>query len=113
MAATNRDTYLRERGALLEGERRARTGGALTLDPLERRLNDTLMQWKRAEIERGYAPYGTFPPAEHFFRARPLIEASPIFKLIQKMPKGMYSSIRLSKTKKPGEGFWGRNAEKH
>ena len=87
MAAT-RDAYLRERGALLERERRARTGGALTLDPLELSLNATLMQWKRAEIERGYAPYGTFPPAEHFFRARPLIEASPIFKLLQKMPKG-------------------------
>lgn len=59
------------------------TGGQQVLTDAEQRLNARLLKMKQDEMERE-----EFPPAMHFFKARELIRNSPIFKLLQKMPKG-------------------------
>ncbi len=87
--AKSKDDYLRERSAVVEGERRALTGSNISFTPAEQVLNETLMKWKRAEIRLGHSVNGSFVPGMHFFRAKKLMEQSPIFKLIQKMPKGI------------------------
>uniref|UniRef100_A0AAY4BSY6 adenosine deaminase n=1 Tax=Denticeps clupeoides TaxID=299321 RepID=A0AAY4BSY6_9TELE len=84
-----------QREAMMRQEASQRTGGGLVLTPAELRLDALLHRLKRQEA--GAAP---FPPAMHFFRARPLIQRSPIFKLLQKMPKGgalhVHSSAMVS-----------------
>lgn len=59
------------------------TGGQLVLNEDEKRLNSRLLQMKQEELMRA-----DFPPAMHFFKARNLIKESPLFALLQKMPKG-------------------------
>lgn len=59
------------------------TGGHQVLTDAEQSLNARLLKMKQDEVERE-----EFPPAMHFFKARELIRNSPIFKLLQKMPKG-------------------------
>ncbi|KAJ8391063.1 hypothetical protein AAFF_G00096840 [Aldrovandia affinis] len=58
-------------------------GGTILLTEAEQRLSAQLHELKLQEIARP-----EFPPAMHFFKARALIERSPIFSLLQKMPKG-------------------------
>lgn len=59
------------------------TGGRTVLTDAEKRLDDRLFGMKQKEVMRA-----DFPPAMHFFKARPLIRGSPIFSMLQKMPKG-------------------------
>lgn len=59
-------------------------GGRVELSAEERRLDSLLHKLKEKEI---MAPH--FPPAMHFFKAKPYIQKSPVFKLLQKMPKGI------------------------
>uniref|UniRef100_A0A8D3CJS6 adenosine deaminase n=1 Tax=Scophthalmus maximus TaxID=52904 RepID=A0A8D3CJS6_SCOMX len=73
----------RQRAALIQLETSLQPGGQMVLTDAEQRLDSALFQMKRREILRT-----DFPPAMHFFRARPLIRTSPIFRLLQKMPKG-------------------------
>ncbi|XP_077453309.1 adenosine deaminase 2-A [Stigmatopora argus] len=75
------DPKLRE--ALIALETSQQTGGQLVLSDLEKIMDVQLHQMKENELSK--AP---FPPAMHFFKAKPLIERSPIFTLLQKMPKG-------------------------
>ncbi|XP_069019694.1 adenosine deaminase 2-A isoform X1 [Embiotoca jacksoni] len=75
------DPRLRE--ALIRLESSMQTGGRVALTDAERRLDTRLLKMKEKEILRA-----DFPPAMHFFKARHLIRASPIFSLLQKMPKG-------------------------
>lgn len=60
------------------------TGGQLQLTDAEQKLDAVLFKMKQRESQAG-----AFPPAVHFFKARELIRASPIFSLLQRMPKGM------------------------
>lgn len=62
------------------------TGGQVVLTDAEKRLDAVLFKMKQEEMVRA-----EFPPALHFFKAKDLIKASPIFSLLQKMPKGMFS----------------------
>lgn len=55
----------------------------MVLTDLEKLLDARLYQMKQDEMAKEQ-----FPPAMHFFKAKPLIERSPIFSLLQKMPKG-------------------------
>ncbi|KAM4572383.1 adenosine deaminase 2-A [Odontesthes bonariensis] len=73
----------RQREALIQLEASMQTGGQMVLTDAEQRLDTHLYKMKQEEIARA-----DFPPAMHFFRARSLIRTSPIFSLLQKMPKG-------------------------
>ncbi|XP_078076088.1 adenosine deaminase 2-A isoform X2 [Mustelus asterias] len=78
---------LADRDALMKLEQFEFTGGNLLSTEKELRVNYIVEKLKRKEITEGMKT-GSFPPAMHFFRARELIEQSPIFNIIQKMPKG-------------------------
>lgn len=71
------------RDALIQMEVSMQTGGQAVLNKDEKRLNSQLLQLKQKEVMRA-----DFPPAMHFFKARGLIKESPLFSLLQKMPKG-------------------------
>ncbi|XP_044049377.1 adenosine deaminase 2-A isoform X2 [Siniperca chuatsi] len=73
----------RQREALIQLEACMQTGGQIVLTDAEQRLDAKLFKMKQEEVVRA-----DFPPAMHFFKARPLIRTSPIFSLLQKMPKG-------------------------
>ncbi|KAJ8269083.1 hypothetical protein COCON_G00116900 [Conger conger] len=73
----------RHRDSLIQQEASRQTGGTVLLTEAERRLSTHLHKLKRQEVE---GPQ--FPPAMHFFKARPFIQRSPVFRLLQKMPKG-------------------------
>lgn len=75
------DPKLRE--ALIQLEASMQTGGQVVLTDAEKQLDDRLFKMKQEEVARA-----DFPPAMHFFKARDLIRTSPIFSLLQKMPKG-------------------------
>lgn len=63
-------------------------GGGVVLNKKEQLLDKKLYQMKQQEIA---AP--DFPPAMHFFKAKSLIDASPVFSILQKMPKGVVMFI--------------------
>lgn len=71
------------RDLLLQEEASRQTGGRVTLNAAEQKLDSYLHQLKLQEMS---APH--FPPAMHYFKAKPFIEKSSVFKLLQKMPKG-------------------------
>uniref|UniRef100_A0A3P9KPW5 adenosine deaminase n=1 Tax=Oryzias latipes TaxID=8090 RepID=A0A3P9KPW5_ORYLA len=73
----------RQREALIQLESSMQTGGQMVLTDGEQELDVRLFKMKQGEMARA-----AFPPAMHFFRARDLIRRSPIFSLLQKMPKG-------------------------
>ncbi|KAL6116719.1 ada2 [Pungitius sinensis] len=72
-----------QRDLLMRQEASRQMGGGVTLTAAERRLDADLRRLKEREMSAAQ-----FPPALHFFKARPLIRESPVFKLLQKMPKG-------------------------
>lgn len=78
----------RQREALMKLEASMQTGGQMILTDAEKQLDALLFKMKQEEIMRA-----DFPPAMHFFKARTLIQTSPIFSLLQKMPKGVFSLI--------------------
>ncbi|KAJ0012573.1 hypothetical protein NQD34_016907 [Periophthalmus magnuspinnatus] len=71
------------REQLLRDEASRQTGGKMSLSIAEQKLNSHLHKLKLQEMSAT-----KFPPAMHFFSAKPLIQNSPVYKLIQKMPKG-------------------------
>ncbi|XP_013859700.1 adenosine deaminase CECR1-A [Austrofundulus limnaeus] len=79
------------RDLLMREEMSRQTGGLLALTAAEQKLDARLRQLKEQEMSAA-----RFLPAVHFFRAKPLIEKSSIFKLLQKMPKGAALHIHSS-----------------
>ncbi|KAL4659450.1 adenosine deaminase CECR1-A-like isoform X1 [Arapaima gigas] len=75
------DPRLRDR--LMQEEASRQIGGQLLLTKSELQLSEHLLRLKEMEMAQPQ-----FPPAMHFFEARPFIQRSPIFSLLQKMPKG-------------------------
>lgn len=71
------------RDLLMRQEASRQTGGRVTLTAAEQKLDAYLHELKEQEMSAAQ-----FPPALHFFKAKPLIQQSSIFKLLQKMPKG-------------------------
>ncbi|CAL8355506.1 unnamed protein product [Lota lota] len=72
-----------QREKLIKLEASTRIGGHVELSPEEQLLDANLSKLMHEEMARE-----DFPPALHFFKARPLIRSSPIYGLLQKMPKG-------------------------
>ncbi|KTG05957.1 hypothetical protein cypCar_00018123 [Cyprinus carpio] len=72
-----------KREALLRLEASRRTGGSITLNEREKLLDTKLQKLKQHDMEAG-----NFPPSMHFFKAKRFIDQSPVFSLLQKMPKG-------------------------
>uniref|UniRef100_A0A8C7GBW8 adenosine deaminase n=1 Tax=Oncorhynchus kisutch TaxID=8019 RepID=A0A8C7GBW8_ONCKI len=75
------DPRLRE--SLMHQEASRQTGGRLLLTEAELRLSAQLHKLKEQEMKSS-----DFPPALHFFKAKPLIQRSLIYSLLQRMPKG-------------------------
>ncbi|XP_041935213.1 adenosine deaminase 2-A isoform X1 [Alosa sapidissima] len=73
----------RQREMLMRQEASRQTGGSVVLTPAELQVDAYLHKLKVKEMAS--VP---FPPSIHFFKARPRIQKSPVFKLLQKMPKG-------------------------
>lgn len=73
----------RKREMLMQQEASRQIGGNVELTSAELQLNAYLHKLKVQEMAS--VP---FPPSMHFFKAQPFIQQSPIFKLLQKMPKG-------------------------
>lgn len=71
------------RDLLMREEALMQTGGKVVLTAAEQKLDAYLRRLKEREMSAGQ-----FPPAMHFFKAKRRIQESPIFKLLQKMPKG-------------------------
>ncbi|KAJ8002876.1 hypothetical protein DPEC_G00163510 [Dallia pectoralis] len=73
----------RHRESLMSDEASRQTGGNLLLTEAELKLSAQLHKLKEQEMASL-----DFPPAMHFFKAKPLIQRSPIYRLLQRMPKG-------------------------
>ena len=86
----NKETYLKRRTEIVNEELKRMTGGSLSLNKNEQKVNTYLMKLKQAEFEVARGPKGKFWPSEHFFYAKEEIEESPVFKIIQQMPKGEF-----------------------
>uniref|UniRef100_A0A3Q3M274 adenosine deaminase n=1 Tax=Mastacembelus armatus TaxID=205130 RepID=A0A3Q3M274_9TELE len=80
-----------QRDLLIRQEVSRQTGGRVTLTAAEQKLDAYLHLLKEQEMSAAQ-----FPPAIHFFKAKPLIQKSSIFKLLQKMPKGAALHIHSS-----------------
>ncbi|KAI5094201.1 adenosine deaminase 2-A [Silurus meridionalis] len=80
-----------QRELLLQEEASRVIGGRVELSAAERRLDSYLHKLKEQEI---MSP--GFPPSLHFFKAKPYIQKSLVFKVLQKMPKGAVLHIHKS-----------------
>lgn len=49
---------------------------------------EILLKLKAKSIEKGISEPRSYAPSMHFFHAKPLIDKDPIFKIIQRVPKG-------------------------
>lgn len=63
-------------------------GADVVLNEEEQQLNAIIMDLKADELARGFQNPFNFTPSRHFFDVKSSIESSPLFKLIEKMPKG-------------------------
>ncbi|CAM4563123.1 unnamed protein product [Leuciscus chuanchicus] len=80
-----------QRDLMLKQEISQQVGGRVELTPAELQLDSILHQLKLKEMV-----YSPFPPANHFFKVRHIVQKSPVFKLLQKMPKGAALHIHSS-----------------
>lgn len=93
MSSSSRPTFekykeLREK--LTEEHSRHALGSDVQLNEREEQFNYMLMDFKADELARGFANPFNFTPSRHFFEILKSVESSPLFKLIRKMPKGIY-----------------------
>ena len=86
-----KDEYLKLRNNVIHKEYQMRLGGKMKLSDAELRVNDTLMKLKAKELDVAHTNTTNFPPAVHFFRAKPMIDKSEVFNMIRNMPKGKHT----------------------
>lgn len=60
----------------------------MILSANEKIVDAKLLKLKSADFSAGIKYSYNYTPSLHFFDAKPLMEVSPIFKFIQRMPKG-------------------------
>jgi adenosine deaminase CECR1 len=63
-------------------------GGNIYLSPKEIELENILLELKKEDFTKGITDSLNYAPSLHFFKAKPIIDKSSIFKYIRKMPKG-------------------------
>lgn len=80
--------YYSERANILRTEQQLAIGGQLALTAKELAVDGYLKRLKRTEVDAGLLAPAEYAPALHFFVARTLIERSPVFHLLRRMPKG-------------------------
>lgn len=71
-------------------EEKLMIGGLLPLSKKEKIVDGLLKKVKNVEVDAGFIDPANYPPALHFFNAKPLIEQSNVFKFVKAMPKGIY-----------------------
>ncbi|KAG9280567.1 adenosine deaminase 2-A [Astyanax mexicanus] len=81
----------RQRDMMLQQEASQQVGGRVELTAAEQQMDSHLHKLKEREMMAS-----DFPPAMHFFRAKPRIEKSAVFKLLRKMPKGAVLHVHSS-----------------
>ncbi|XP_034486059.1 adenosine deaminase 2 [Drosophila innubila] len=81
-------SYEKARQAVLNAEERLMTGGRISLNSQESKVDDLFMQYKLGELAQGFRNAEQNTAGMHFFKAKPLIDRSAIFKFLQQMPKG-------------------------
>jgi hypothetical protein len=94
----NFEKYKALRQDLLDLHLERALGFDVVLNDQEKQFNSILMGLKADEISRGFQNPFNFTPSRHFFDVLKSVESSSLFKLIQKMPKGVFcvpTSARL------------------
>jgi len=88
------------RNNIIEAEESIRTGGNIYLSPKEQEANAIILRMKDKAIAKGIQNTKSYAPSMHFFRAKALIDADPIYHVIQRVPKGavlhMHNSAGVS-----------------
>lgn len=85
--------YAEMRKEYMEKHLSSALGSNVTLNEQEQQLNEIIMKLKDEELNRGFQNPFNFTPAHHFFEVYKSVESSPLFKIIQKMPKGLCSRV--------------------
>ncbi|RXN22900.1 adenosine deaminase CECR1-A-like protein [Labeo rohita] len=80
-----------QRELMLKQDMAQQVGGRVELTAAELQLDSLLHRLKLKEMAAS-----PFPPAHHFFKVRHIVQKSPVFKLLQKMPKGAALHIHSS-----------------
>ncbi|SPP80306.1 adenosine deaminase 2 [Drosophila guanche] len=81
-------SYEQARQAVLMAEEELMTGGHTYLSTREAKADDSFMQYKLGELAQGFRNAEQNAAAMHFFKAKPLIDRSGVFRFLQEMPKG-------------------------
>ncbi|KAL7726878.1 hypothetical protein ACLKA6_000894 [Drosophila palustris] len=81
-------SYEKARQAVLNAEEELMTGARITLSTQESKVDDLFMQYKLGELAQGFRNAEQNAAAMHFFKAKPLIDRSAVFRFLQQMPKG-------------------------
>ncbi|XP_017084644.2 adenosine deaminase 2 [Drosophila eugracilis] len=81
-------SYEQARQAVLLAEEELMTGGHTYLNSQEAKVDDIFMEYKLGELSQGFRNAEQNAAALHFFKAKPLIDRSGVFRFLQKMPKG-------------------------
>lgn len=83
------NNYWKSRENFIHNEESKILGYKLTLTQKEVEVSKAMMRYKTAEYDAGVENPGKFPPAMHFFDAKPLVDNSTLFtEYIRKIPKG-------------------------
>lgn len=80
--------YNKLRSALFQHEQRRAFGSSIELNEREKKANKILMAAKNEELLIGFETPYKFNPSKHFFESFDSISSSPLFKIIEMMPKG-------------------------
>lgn len=73
---------------MLNAEEQLMTGGRISLNTQESKADDLFMQYKLGELAQGFRNAEQNTAGMHFFKAKPLIDRSAVFRFLQQMPKG-------------------------
>ncbi|XP_037898624.1 adenosine deaminase 2-like isoform X1 [Glossina fuscipes] len=80
--------YFQVREELIQTEDHLSTGGEVQLNSKEIEVDRIFMKYKIEELKEGSHHPSKNAAGMHFFKAKPLIERSKVFRFLQQMPKG-------------------------